>query len=136
MQGIKRAITSCVKYIYNQQIISSTKQYLLKGKTILNPKQSNQNLYCNGVPYRSKFIQFTWSLTFIGSAVFIFQRYVVCIWNLEGESNVPTFEDGDIVLVCKNCMHLFSLRMLCIIFTRNLPIPSLALIIIAIFYSF
>ena len=41
----------------------------------------------------------SWRVCVLGCAVFTFQRYVACLWVLEGISNEPTLMDGDIVLV-------------------------------------
>ena len=41
-----------------------------------------------------------WYLCVGASVVFVVQRYIICVWTLEGLSNEPTFGDGDIILVC------------------------------------
>ena len=67
----------------------------LHAKYILWRKASRVSL-SNG----RKFISTTWTLCFAGSFLFLFQRYVVHLpWVLDGKSNEPTFNDGDIVLV-------------------------------------
>ena len=54
-----------------------------------------------------KFISTTWTLCFAGSFLFLFQRYVVHLpWVLDGKSNEPTFNDGDIVLVSKGLSNI------------------------------
>ena len=48
---------------------------------------------------RSNIVRIIWRACVFGCVVFTFQRYVACLWVLEGNSNEPTFMDGEIVLV-------------------------------------
>ena len=77
------------------------KMQLLKTAASLHTKynlwiKSSKVFLSNG----RKFMSTTWTLCFTGSFLFLFQRYVVHLpWVLDGKSNEPTFNDGDIVLV-------------------------------------
>ena len=47
-----------------------------------------------------KIMKKAWKLCVIASVGFTIQRLVVTCYWLEGESNEPTFANGDIILVC------------------------------------
>ena len=81
---------------------------LLKAAATLHSKynlwiKSSKVFLSNG----RKFMSTTWTLCFAGSFLFLFQRYVVHLpWVLDGKSNEPTFNDGDIVLVSKGLSNI------------------------------
>lgn len=54
-----------------------------------------------------KIVKRVWYLCVSASAVFIFRLKIACPWILEGESNEPTFGEGDILLVCVLHQYLF-----------------------------
>ena len=91
----------CWKTLRTCIIIPTCKMQLLKAAATLHAKyilwrKASRVSISNG----RKFISTTWTLCFAGSFLFLFQRYVVHLpWVLDGKSNEPTFNDGDIVLV-------------------------------------
>ena len=68
-----------------------------------------------------KIVKRAWYLCVSASAVFIFLREIACPWILEGQSNEPTFGEGDILLVCLffNLKWFSNLQAV-----MNLTIPS------------
>ena len=62
-----------------------------------------------GIP-NPKTVKRAWYLCVSASAVFIFLREIACPWILEGQSNEPTFGEGDILLVCVMHQYLFLTR--------------------------
>ena len=91
----------CWRILRTCIIIPICKMQLLKAAATLHAKyilwrKASRVSLSNG----RKFISTTWTLCFAGSFLFLFQRYVVHLpWVLDGKSNEPTFNDGDIVLV-------------------------------------
>ena len=91
----------CWKTLRTCIVIPICKMQLLKAAAALHAKyilwrKASRVSLSNG----RKFISTTWKLCFAGSFLFLFQRYVVHLpWVLDGKSNEPTFNDGDIVLV-------------------------------------
>ena len=98
MESLKKMVDIYGKYIQNLQILKGNKFYPWNIQRVSNVKTSFMNvLTLNG----SKYLRNCWRLSLLGSCVFLFQRYLVCVWILEGQSNEPTFHDGDIILVGK-----------------------------------
>ena len=95
MEYIRKKATSYGKlyhklFLRNEEYFSTTHNIAhLKNSYISKMKKLNI----------LKMLKISWRLCAFGSLVYTFQRYIVCVWTLEGTSNVPTFGEGDIILV-------------------------------------
>ena len=95
MESLKKAIITYGKYIKNLHVFEG-KRYTINIHSVSQVKTTCTNvLRLNG----RKYLRICWRLCFFGSCVFMCQRDIVCFYILEGQSNEPTFYDGDIVLV-------------------------------------
>ena len=105
MESLKKLVITYGKYIQNLQVFKVNKRYPSNIQSVskfkeFNPTFNVKTSCMNVLKLHSwKYLRICWRLCFLGSCVFFIQSYIVCIWMIEGQSNEPTFNDGDIILV-------------------------------------
>ena len=95
MEYLRKKATSYGKFYH--KVFLRNEEYFSTLHNITHLKES----YINKIRKQNirKLLKISWRLCAFGSLVFTFQRYIVCVWTLEGTSNAPTFGEGDIILV-------------------------------------